>query len=319
MQNLKPQLIEKNISLADKNWFKTGGNARFFVSPKNSHEFQEALHFANANQLPIFILGHGANILISDDGFDGLVIQPHLHEITKIEDEHSEFALVTAGAGVSVAHLINFCLEHNLSGLEEFSGIPGTVGGSVYINLHYFQFLLSEFLIHADILEKSTGKIQTIPLSWFNFGYNQSKLQENNHYLLTATFKLKKISELEKAFAQGRSLEIIRHRASRYPAKNTCGSFFRNFLDHEVTLTSNGKKLIFVAYYLDKIGIKGVLQHGNALVSYQHANMIVNQGNASSSDIILLARKMQELVLQNFGIVPQPECRLIGFKEYPLL
>jgi UDP-N-acetylmuramate dehydrogenase len=77
--------------------------------------------------------------------------------------------------------------------------------------------------------------------------------------------------------------------------------------------------MIFVAYYLDKLGIKGQLNMGGAIVSYQHANMIVNQGTATSSDIINLARTMQEMVHKGYGIIPQPECRLIGFKEYPLL
>ena len=311
------KLIQENISLTNKNWFKTGGAARYFATPSNADDFQQALLFAQTKQLPIFILGHGANILISDEGFNGLVIQPQLKEITKLE-YNTEFSLIKAGAGVSMPDLINFCLENNLNGLEEFSGIPGTVGGSVFINLHYFQFLLSQFLVEAEVIEKTTGIIHTVPMSWFNFGYNISKLQENNHYLLSATFKLKKISDLETAFAQGRKTEIIRHRASRYPSQNTCGSFFRNFHDDEVTIVSNGKKMIFIAYYLDKIGVKGVLKHGDAIVSYQHANMIVNQGNASSSDIIEVAREMQKLVFNNFGILPQPECRLIGFNKQPL-
>ena len=82
---------------------------------------------------------------------------------------------------------------------------------------------------------------------------------------------------------------------------------------------SNNKKIIYVAYYLDKIGVKGHLRVGDAIVSHQHANMIVNQGNATSTDIITLARTMQELVQKEFGIIPQPECRLIGFKKNPLL
>jgi UDP-N-acetylmuramate dehydrogenase len=311
-------LIQENVSLADKNWFKTGGSARFFATPTTSHEFTKALHFANNNQLPIFILGHGANILISDYGFNGLVMQTQLKEITILNHDDNDFSLVKAGSGVSIPDLIVFCLEHNLSGLEEFSGIPGTVGGSVYINLHYFQYLLSDFLIEAEVVEKTSGSLQTVSNSWFNFGYNLSKLQEENHYVMSATFKLKKVTDLQKAYAQGRSIEIIRHRATRYPARNTCGSFFRNFHDDEVTLMSNGKKLIYVAYYLDKIGVKGALTHGDAIVSYQHANMIVNKGNATSGDIIEVARTMQKLVFENFNIVPQPECRLIGFKEYPL-
>ncbi len=316
--NLLGKLIQANIPLHDKNWFKTGGPARYFVAPTTAEQMQEALNLAQINNLPIFMLGQGANILISDQGFDGLVIQPQLQEIT-ITHEDNNNSFVKAGAGVSMERLINFCLDNNVGGLEEFSGIPGTVGGSVYINLHYFQFLLSQFLLEAEVIEKNTGLVHTVPTSWFNFGYNVSKLQENNYYLVSATFKLKKVSDLEKAFAQGRQIEIIRHRKSRYPSTNTCGSFFRNFHEHEVTLESGGKKMIYVAYYLDKIGIKGVLKHGDAIVSYQHANMIVNQGSATSSDIICLARAMQKLVYDNFGIIPQPECQLIGFKDYPLL
>lgn len=312
------QLIQENIPLSDKNWFKTGGNARFFAAPATIQQFQEALIFAHTHKKTIFMLGHGANILISDDGFDGLVIQPVLEKIVIIPDNDTNFAFVKADAGMSIATLITFCLENNVSGLEEFSGIPGTVGGSVYINLHYFQFLLAQFLVEAEVIEKSTGIISTVPNAWFNFGYNNSTLQKNNYYLVNATFKLKKINDFEKAFAQGRSVEIIRHRASRYPTQNTCGSFFRNFYDTEVTLVQNGKKIIFVAYYLDKIGVKGALAHGGAIVSYQHANMIVNQTQATSTDIITVARHMQKLVFEQFGILPQPECRLVGFKEYPL-
>lgn len=307
-------LIQTNVPLHDKNWFATGGPAKFFAQPTSAYEFQEAIQFAQANSLPVFILGKGANILISDEGFDGLVIQPQLSQMI-ILDEH----LVKAGAGTSMHALIEFCLNNNLIGLEEFSGIPGTVGGSVYINLHYFQFLLEQFLVSATVIHAKTGALEQVTPDWFKFGYDQSRLQEEDYYLVDATFKLKKVDDLQTAFAKGRRVEIIRHRNSRYPTKNTCGSFFRNFHDHEVTITSNGKKMIFVAYYLDKLGVKGQLQIGGAIVSYQHANMLVNQGSATSGDIITLARTMQEMVNKGYGIIPQPECRLIGFKEYPLM
>jgi UDP-N-acetylmuramate dehydrogenase len=144
-------------------------------------------------------------------------------------------------------------------------------------------------------------------------------LTSSLHLLFDATFKLKRTDALGIAYARGRRVEIIRHRAARYPTKNTCGSFFRNFLPEEVTLESNGKKMIYVAYYLDKIGAKGTLSVGDAIVSHQHANMIVNKGNATSADIITLARTMQQMVADQFTIVPQPECQLLGFIEYPLL
>jgi UDP-N-acetylmuramate dehydrogenase len=311
-------LIQHNISLADKNWFRTGGSARYFAEPQNELEFQDAIVFAQKNGLEIFVLGQGANILISDEGFNGLVIRPQLKNMHHFPlDQHHE--LVEAGSGWSVHDFIDYCLEHNLGGLEEFSGIPGTIGGSVYINLHYFEFLLQQFLVSGRIINAQTGVISDVDTAWFSFGYDQSTLMNKEHFLVSATFKLKKLSDSAVAHARGRRTEIIRHRANRYPTKNTCGSFFRNFHDNEVSLESGGKKMIFVAYYLDKIGVKGALKVGDAQVSYQHANMIVNNGNATSQQIIDLARLMQEMVYGQFGIIPQPECQLVGFREYPLL
>jgi UDP-N-acetylmuramate dehydrogenase len=306
-----------NVSLAPLTWFKTGGPAQFFSEPHTVEEFQEAIRFSDQQRLPLFILGEGANILISDQGFNGIVINLGLSEI--FHEVAHDNAFVTAQAGVSFSTLINYCLQHQLGGLEEFSGIPGTVGGSVFINIHYFEFLLSDFLVGARIINRYTSQIEMVNKDWFNFGYNYSRLHEKEYYLIDATFKLKTLSPLETAYAQGRQKEIIRHRQNRYPKAGTCGSFFRNFYEHEVSLESAGKKLIYVAYYLDKIGVKGHLACGDAIVSYQHANMLVNKGNATSHDIITLARQMQELVYKNFGIIPQPECQLIGFKQNVLL
>jgi UDP-N-acetylmuramate dehydrogenase len=311
-------LIQTNVSLHDKNWFKTGGAAQFYSEPTTSHQFQQSLLFAHNNQLPITLIGEGANILINDAGVEGLVIRPKLHAITSYEfdDQH---CLVEVGAGVSFAQLITWCLDHQLIGLEEFSGIPGTVGGSVFINIHYFEFLLSQFLVEAQVIDRYSGHNEIVDPSWFAFSYDYSTLHQQTHYLTSATFKLKKASAIETAYARGRHDEIIRHRLKRYPQTGTCGSFFRNFHEHELLQESNKQKFIFVAYYLDKLGVKGELAVGNAIVSHQHANMIVNRGNATSDDIVMLARIMQELVYKNFNILPQSECQFIGFKNYPLL
>lgn len=144
-------------------------------------------------------------------------------------------------------------------------------------------------------------------------------MHKKDYFLVNATFKLICATDEQTAFAKGRKTEIIRHRSHRYPQVRTCGSFFRNFFADEVSLVIDTKKIIFVAYYLDKIGVKGALKYGNAIVSHQHANMIVNLGGATSSDIIAVAYEMQQLVYKKFGILPQPECQLIGFKKYPLL
>lgn len=311
-------LIREHVSLSDKNWFQTGGAARFFTEPRTEQEFQDVLAFAHQRTIPLFILGQGANILISDTGFDGLVVRPQInHAAARPYDQDHE--LLEAGAGWSLHDLIEYCLNHNLSGLEEFSGIPGSIGGAVYINLHYFEYLLEQFLVSARVIHATSGQITDVDRAWFEFGYDQSKLIGKEYLLVSATFKLKKVSPLETAYARGRRAEIIRHRSRRYPLSHTCGSFFRNFHDHEVTLMSNGKKMVFAAYYLDKVSVKGTLRVGNAIVSHQHANMIVNMGKATSQDIIALARRMQETVYEQFGTILQPECQLVGFNEYPLI
>ena len=313
-----PALITPSVSLADKNWFQTGGPARFFCEPVSCDELSEALRVARQYNWDVFMLGQGANVLISDDGIDGLVMRPQL-TMLEIVEETATHAYVRTGAGVPFPALIDYCLKNNLTGLEEFSGIPGTVGGSVFINIHYFEFLLSDFLVAGTVIERATGAILQVGHSWFNFSYNYSMLHEQRHVLGDALFKVKKATALEAAYACGRQREIIRHRAQRYPMQRTCGSFFRNFYEAEVTHTSGGKKVIYVAYYLDKVGVKGDLVRGGAYVSPKHANMIVSTHDCSSADIVAVARAMQQRVYDNFGIVAQPECRLVGFKEYPLL
>src|SRR5690242_10059614 len=180
-------MILTDVPLHDKNWFKTGGCARFYCEPETAQQFCLALQYAQKHSLDIFILGQGANILISDDGFDGMVIKPRINTIDIISVNDFQ-VLVKAGSGTTMPALIDFCLDNNIIGLEEFSGIPGTVGGSVYINLHYFEFLLAQFLLSAEIIHKKTGIIRTVDASWFNFGYDDSELQKKDYFLVSATF-----------------------------------------------------------------------------------------------------------------------------------
>lgn len=310
-------IIKSNYSLKKENWFNTGGDAEFFVQPENYEEVKEAIFFSKNNNLPITILGLGANILISDKGIDGLVIRLKLNSI-KIISENENFAFVEAQAGVTIEDLILWGINNQLLGLEEFSGIPSSIGGALYINLHYFSFFIADFLEKAIIFDKETDTIINVSKEWFEYGYDKSKLFEKKHIILSGIFKLKKSTAEESMYAKGRSVEIIRHRKQRYPYKNTCGSFFRNFHNDEVSLIKNGKKIIYSAYYLDKIGVRGELEVGGASVSYQHANMIVTSDNATSSDVIRLAKLMQEEVKKKFNILLIPECEFLGFDEYPL-
>ena len=319
-------LIREHVPLDDKNWFQTGGDARFFCEPSTLEEYVSVLAWAKEKAVSWVVIGQGANMLISDAGFDGLVIRPiarpiTISQISQVPQEVyiNNHVFVTASSGVTMSDLIEWCLDNGIRGLEEFSGIPGTIGGSVYINLHYFEFLLAQFVASARVLCCDTGIMHEVTPEWFNFGYNQSRLLEGKHILIDATFKLIPANPLEVSYARGRRVEIIRHRIRRYPSERTCGSFFRNFHADEVDLIVNGKKMIYAAYYLDTAGVRGSVSSGGAAVSFQHANMIVNTGDAITADIITVARTMQERVRERFGIILQPECRLIGFSKYPLL
>ena len=310
--------VQEHVCLADKNWFETGGAARWFCEPDTADTFAAAVAWVHEQSLPLFLLGSGANILVSDTGFDGLVIRPRVCMIDIVQRD-GQTVWVRAGAGATMDELIEWCLANNVLGLEEFSGIPGTVGGSVYINLHYFEFLLSQFLHSARVICRTTGQLQEVDTAWFNFGYNRSKLQERNWLLADATFKLRSATDCAIAHARGRREEIVRHRTRRYPATRTCGSFFRNFHEDEVTHTVTGKKMIYVAYYLDNVGVRDGLAVGGAHVSAQHANMIVTQPGATSADVIGVAREMQQRVHNAYGIILRPECELVGFPSYPLV
>lgn len=312
--------IQEYIALKDKNWFKTGGNARFYCEPETVEELQNAQKFALGKKCKIFMLGEGSNILISDKGFDGLVIKLNLKEIKIVDEIHTkkEFreVIVSAQAGAKLQDLVDFCINKELMGLEDFSGIPGTIGGAIYMNVHFFDKLISQFVVKANVLVDK-GTVVTVDNEWMEFGYDISKLHIMEYYLVDAYFKLSRGNLLDKMYLLGKRDEIIRQRSMRYPNKNTCGSFFRNFLPNEVNFEINSKKIVNVAYYLDKIGVKGDLRVGNAVVSSKHANMIETSEGATSDDVINLAVKMQQLVKEKFGLVPQPECQLIGFNTNP--
>ena len=310
-----PMSIQESVCLKSKNWFQTGGTARYYAAPATEAAVVDAIQFASTNGLKIVVLGEGANVLFSDEGVDGLVISPKNTQIVC----DAEGASITAGAGVSMPYLINFALARNLLGLEEFSGIPGTVGGSVYINIHYFEFMLGQFLTAATVINLKSGTALRVDRGWFGFAYNQSTLQGHEWLLFDATFALRRGTDMEAAYARGRQHEIERHRHRRYPTARTCGSFFRNFLPDELNAIVGQKKVPFVAYYLEKAGVKGELRLGGASVSHLHANMIVTEEGATSADVVAVSRVMQIRVRELCGLTPQPECRLIGFDAYPLL
>ncbi len=177
-------------------------------------------------------------------------------------------------------------------------------------------------IVPVDIIERIERSNQVISdKDWFQFGYDDSTLKRNKNFILIqVTFKLKKASITDIAFAAGRSLEIIRHRKSRFPYEKTCGCFFKNFLpdEKELVFTNEGKKILAAGYYLDRLGIKGALKNGHSFVSSKHANMITHDGQGTACEIIEIARTMQAAVFKEFGLYLESECELIGFLKNPL-
>ena len=168
-------------------------------------------------------------MLISDEGFDGMIIRPSLNSISHTNYRDNQ-ALVCAQTNVSMDALIEYCLAHTILGLEEFSGIPGTVGGSVYINLHYFQFLLSHFLVSALVLEKATGTLLTVDTSWFNFGYNYSTLHNEHYYLVEATFLLKKVQKKKLRMHKGGAVKLFDIEQVVTRTKTPAAAFLETFM-----------------------------------------------------------------------------------------
>ncbi len=306
-------LILKNVSLRERNWFRTGGNAEFFSEPSDISDFEKVIKFSSEKGLGINIIGDGANVLVSDSGVLGIVIHPSGKKIEIKNKTKEGDVYVKVDSGVLIDDLIVFCLNNNIVGLEEFSGIPGSVGGSVYINIHYFKFFIAMFVESANVIEIESGNVFEVDKNWFDFGYDNSKLLEKRHIVINVTFKFKIVGDVEVSYAKGRSIEIIRHRRERYPYKGTCGCFFRNFNDEEVNFEINGKKILAAGYYLEKVGVKGELRKNSVVVSYKHANMIVNEGDGRSEEILFLADEMVKRVYEKFGLRLEIECQFLGF------
>jgi UDP-N-acetylmuramate dehydrogenase len=297
--------IQEKVILKPYTTFKIGGPARFFCEPMNSDEVIEALSFAKENNLPAFVLGLGANILVSDNGFQGLVVRQR-NETISVKDN-----FIIAQAGAVVESLINTALAENLIGFEDFSGIPSSVGAALYINLHYFDAFIANLVRSALVLNKETLKVQDVDSSWFNFNYDNSRLKtDEDHVLLEAKFELKKVDDYTKHEAIGKSKEIIRTRKYKYPSEPSVGSIFQNLNSEEQK--QYGLPTRSVAYLIDVCGLKGT-RVGDALLSHRHANMIVNVGDARAEHVLELAQIIKEKVKERFGADLRFEVQLVGF------
>jgi len=318
--------ILENVSLKEFSNMKIGGPAKYFLRAKSSDDIISGIRWAREKKERFYILGAGAKTVFSDLGFDGLVIKQENREF------HFEGNFLIAKSGAIIQELIDESLERNLLGLEEFSGIPSTVGGAAFINLHYYQSLFGDLVESGKIFDVFEDKTIDCKKDWFEYGYEASKLQtkisckeffsgkenteENNenqfiqrYILLECNLKLQKVDDKEKWIAFGKSKEIIRSRNYKYPLEPSVGSIFQNLTNEEKSFY--GAPTVSAAYYIDKLGLKG-LKVGGIEISGRHANIFINpEGNGTCSDLLKLIDIVKAKVKENFGIELKNEINII--------
>ena len=306
--------IQKNIPLAPYTTFKIGGPARVFCEAKNEEEIFEALKFAQEKELPVFFLGGGSNVLVSDKGFDGLVIK-----ISNFKFQISNFS-ITCDSGCLLNSIVSESVKSGLSGLEWAAGIPGTIGGAVRGNAGAFGGAMSEIVESAKILEMPNFKSEILNNRDCEFDYRNSIFKKNpNLIILSVKLKLKKGNKTE---SEKKIKEILAKRKEKQPMEfPSPGSFFKNPIAKDKKLiqqfeTDTGQKLkdnkIPTPWLIEEVGLKGK-KIGGAMVSEKHANFIVNTGNATAEDIVVLAAIIKTKVRNKFGIQLQEEVQMVGF------
>lgn len=271
--------------------FKIGGKADYFVSVHNTEQLKAVITKAQELEMPYFILGKGSNLLVSDKGIDGAVIDLlNFNEITVEGD------CITAGAGASLAQVCTKACEQSLTGLEFAYGIPGTVGGGLYMNAGAYGGELSQ-VVESALCMDSEGNTETLEVSQMQLGYRTSVFKQNGKIITSVTFKLKK-GEKEKIKSEME--EIISRRKQKQPLEYaSAGSTFKRPEGH------------FAGALIEKNNLKGV-SVGGAQVSEKHAGFVINRGGATCEDVKCLMKKITDTVLEQDGVKLEPEVIFVG-------
>jgi len=299
--------IEVDLPLARFTTFRIGGPADLLFRARSARDLVAAVTAAKELQIPIFLLGKGANILVGDAGFRGLVIRIEIGGIEFLDGDR-----VRVGAGVEVfPELIEATVERGLGGLHHFVGIPSTVGGAIWQNLHFLSpapdrartIFIEEVVESAEILSEE-GRIEEVDRAYLRFGYDFSILHERSDVVMTVTFTLEKGDPA--AFRKVME-ENLRWRAERHPdleVSPSAGSIFK-----KVEGTGAGR-------LIDECGLKGAVR-GGAQIFPRHANIIVNLGDATAADVLALIELAKETVFRETGHQLAPEITLVGEFEVP--
>jgi len=284
--------LRENVPLKQHTTFKIGGPARYFYIAKTKNNLIKSVQVALKLKLPFFVLAGGSNILIRDEGFNGLVIKNETRNF-KIEKEK-----IIAESGASLAEITEASVRAGLKGLAEAAGIPGTIGGAIYGNAGWPKgaWAIGDVAESAEILMPD-GKVKKVSKKWLDFGYRESRLKkEKDVLILEATLKLQK-GDAKKL--KQRTQEILKTRNGKIPTGFSAGSVFKNPEEKSA------------GFLIEQCGLKGK-KIGRAKISEKHANFIINLGNATANDVLALIQLAKKEVKNKFKITLEEEIIIIS-------
>lgn len=300
--------LQRDVPLAPHTTFQLGGPADVFVEARTANELARSIQIARQHDIRFFLLGMGANVIVGDRGFRGLVIRNAAIHTSIDRDTGRVWA--ESGA-VMYPDVINEAVDAGLSGLEHYAGIPSTVGGALWQNLHFLSpaparertMFIEEVLHEADVLTEENER-RTVGVDYFEFGYDDSILHHRDDVVLSATFQLEPGDPEQMRRVMEENLEW---RSLRHPP-----------LDTEPSVGSIFKKIegIGAGRLIDECGLKGA-KIGGARVTHRHANIFVNDGNATAADLIALIRHVQDVVESETGYRLETEIGFIGEFDDP--
>lgn len=309
--------VSYSVPLAPFTTLKIGGPAEYYVEPKNKKQLTDTVLIAKKLGLPITILGGGSNVLIADSGINGLVIRNQSRDITVrgvkgkvVEGRQVGSVFVEADSGVIFNSFVRFTIEEGYKGIEMHLGLPGTVGGAVYMNSKWTRptGYVGDVVYQGTIINKA-GEILDVPHDYFQFGYDTSILQKTHEILLSATFQFE-LAPKEELWARANE-SIGYRRVSQPQGVATPGCTFRNISQADAMTIPTPGQTQSAGYLIDASGMKGATV-GGAQISSVHANFIVNTGGATASDVRELIAKVKEAVKGKFGVDLVEEIEYLG-------
>ena len=277
--------------------FKIGGTVPVFFEPENLDSLMVLLSALNLEKINYFIIGGGSNIVFCDNGFEGVVLSLlKINTISFLASSEENDVLVSAEAGTTMASFVNFCAENGFSGAEKFAGLPGTLGGALFMNARCFDLSISELFVEAYYIDLNDYTEQHKIFSPSDWDYKVSPFQNSHTLILSATFRLKKNVKLKEEIKSENKKYIEERKSKGHFNFPSAGSVFRN--NREFGAPS-GK-------IIDECGLRGK-QIGMAQIAPFHGNFIINLGGATQKDVKALVEFTVKEVKAKTGFCLQPE------------